>query len=56
MGCSAVAARGLLFALASLVAEPGRQGAQASAVAACGLSSCGSQVLEHRVSSCEAWA
>ena len=31
-------------------------GAQASVVVACGLSSCGSRALEHRLSSCGAWA
>ena len=31
-------------------------GAQASAVVAHGLSSCGSRALEHRFSSCDAWA
>ena len=36
---------------ASLVLDPGLQGAQASVVAASGLSSCGSQVLEHRLNS-----
>ena len=30
-------------------------GAQASAVVACELSSCGSQALEHRLSSCGTW-
>ena len=31
-------------------------GARASVVVACGLSSCGSQALERRLSSCGAWA
>ena len=31
-------------------------GMQASVVVACGLGSCGSQALEHRLSSCGAWA
>ena len=31
-------------------------GAQASVVVACGLSRCGSWVVEHRLSSCGAWA
>ena len=31
-------------------------GARASLAVACGLSSCGSQGLEHRLSSCGAWA
>ena len=33
-----------------------RCGAQASGVAACGLCSCGSQPLEHRLTSCGTWA
>ena len=40
-GYSGVAARGLLTAVASLVAEHGFWGTRASAVAARGLSSCG---------------
>ena len=39
-----IAVRGLLIVVASLVAEHGLQ--------ACGLSSCGSRALEHRLSSC----
>ena len=31
-------------------------GVQASVAVACGLSSCGSQALERRLSSCGAWA
>ena len=31
-------------------------GARASVVVACGLSNCGSWALEHRLSSCGAWA
>ena len=42
-----VAVRGLLIAVASLVAAHG--------LYACGLSSCGSQALEHRLSSCGTW-
>ena len=37
---------------ASPVAEPGLQGAGDSVVGACGLSSCGSWALEHRLTSC----
>ena len=43
---------GLLVAVASLVAESGLEGAQASVIVAHGLSSRGSRVLEHRLSSC----
>ena len=46
-----VAVRRLLIAVASLVAEH-RLGMRASVVVACGLSSCGSQALERRLSSC----
>ena len=49
-----VAVCGLLIEVASLGARA--LGAQASVVAACGLSSCGSQALEHRLSSCGTWA
>ena len=45
----------LLIAVASLVGERA-PGARASVVAARGLSRCGSRVLEHRLSSCGAWA
>ena len=41
--------------VASLVAEHGLEGSQASVVAACGLNSFGSQTLEHRLSSCGIW-
>ena len=41
----------LLIAVSSLVVEHRFQGAWASVVAAHGLSSCGSQALEHRLSS-----
>ena len=51
-----VAVRGLLIAVASLVAEHGALGACASVVVARGLSSCGSQALERRLSSCGARA
>ena len=43
-----------LIAVASLVAEAGLWGAQASVVAAHGLSSCGSWAPERRLSSCGA--
>ena len=49
-GCSSVATRSLLPAVASLVAEHGLQGAGTSAAVACGLSSCGSPSLEYRLS------
>ena len=49
---SVAAVRGLLITVASLVAEHGLKGSQASIAAACGLSICGSQVLEHRLNSC----
>ena len=42
---------GLLMVAVSLVAEHGPWGPRASVAAACGLSSCGSWALEHRVSS-----
>ena len=41
-GLSLVVVCGLLIVMASLVAEQGLQGAWASVVAACGLSSCSS--------------
>ena len=47
---------GLLIAGASLVAEHGLLGTQASVVVAHRLSSCGSQAPEHRLSSCGARA
>ena len=47
-----VVVRGLLIAVASLVAEHGLLGTQTSVVVAHGLSSCGSRALEHRLSSC----
>ena len=52
-GCSL--SRGLLIAVAS-VAEGGHQGPPASVLAAWELSSCGSQSLGHRFSSCGARA
>ena len=51
MGATLVAVHGLLIAMASLV-EHRLQGRQASAGVARGLSSYGSQALEHRFSSC----
>ena len=53
-GYSLVVLHGLLIAVASLVAEHRLQGAWASVVVR-GLSSCGSQALEHRLCSCGAW-
>ena len=47
-----VAVHGLLIAVASLCFGPWARGARASVVVACGLSSCGLQALEHRLSSC----
>ena len=49
-------ARGLFIAVASPFVEHGFQDSWASAVAARGLSSCGSQVLEGWLSSCSTWA
>ena len=49
-GFSRVAESRLLIAVASLVAEDGRQGTRASVVIACELSSCSSQALKHRFS------
>ena len=46
----------LLIAGVSLVAERGVQGTWASVIAATRLGSCGSQVPEHRLKSCAAWA
>ena len=46
-GYSLVAVKGLLIAATSLV-EHGLE--------ACGLRSCGSQALEHRLNSCGTWA
>lgn len=50
VGFSLVTVLGLLFTVPSLVAERRLSGAQASAVAACGLSSCGSWALGHSLS------
>ena len=53
-GYSPVGAPGLPIAAASLVVERGLWGSQASVVAACGLTSCGSRTLEHRLNCCGA--
>ena len=45
------AVRRLLIAVASLVAAHGPQGPWAAGAVECGLRSCGSRVLEHRLSS-----
>ena len=47
---------GLLVTVASLAVEHGLQGIRVSVAAARGLSSCGSQGLEHRLNSCGIWA
>ena len=46
----------LFIAVASLAVELGRYGARSSAIAACGLGSCGSQALEHGPRNCVAQA
>ena len=51
-GHSVIALCGLLIAVASLFAERGPQGAQASVAAELGLSSWGSWALEHRLNTC----
>ena len=51
-----IAVCGLLIVVASPVAEHRALGVRASVVVARGLSSCGSRVLEHRLSSCGTWA
>ena len=55
-GCSLVVVHELLSEEASPVVESGLEGAQASVVGACGLSGCGFLALDHRLSSCGAWA
>ena len=55
-GGYSVAAHGLLIAVASLVVEHRLQGVWTSVVVTRGLSSCGLRALEHRLSSCGAWA
>ena len=54
-GYSLAVVHGLLIAVASLIAEQGLFGAQASAVEALGLNSCSSWTLEHGLNS-GAWA
>ena len=56
MGYSLVAVPGLLIVVASLVAEHGLQGKWASVIETRGLGTWGSQVPEHRLDSCGAWA
>ena len=51
-GYSLIAFCGLPIAVASLIAEDGLQGAWALVIAAHRLSNCGSQGIEHRLSSC----
>ena len=53
-GYSLAVVQGFLIAVYSLNAEHRLYGAQASAVAACGLGSCSSCALEHRLNSCGA--
>ena len=50
-----VAGRGLLIAVASLIAEHGLSDRWTSVVVACELSSCSSRALEHRLSRCGTW-
>ena len=52
LGSSVVVMCRLLIVVAFCVVEHRLQGAQASAVVACELSSCSSQALEHRLNSC----
>ena len=54
-GHSLAAVHGLFAVMASLV-EHRLEGTRASAAVARGLSPCGAQTLEHRRSSCGAWA
>ena len=55
-GYSLAAVHQLLTAAASLAGEHGLQGGWASVFVACGLSSCSSWILEHRLNSCGTWA
>ena len=55
-GCPLVVVCRLLVVVASLVAQHRLWGRWASIVVACRLSSYNSQALEHRLSSCGAWA
>ena len=54
-GSSLVVVHGLLLACCSLVVEHGLSGVEASVVVACGLRSCNSWALEHRLN-CGQWA
>ena len=53
---SLVVVHRLLIVVASLVAEHRLWGAKVLVVLTCGLSSWGSQALEHRLNSCRVWA
>ena len=55
-GGTIVAVDGLLVAVVSLEAEHGHQSLQAPVAAACELRSCSPRALEHRLTSCGAWA
>ena len=55
-GYSLVAVPGLLISMASLVAECGLYGVKVSVAAVCGLRSCSSWALEHRLNSYSAHA
>ena len=55
-GYSLVVVHEPLIAAASLIVEHRLQRMQASVAAVCGLCSCGSWVLEHRLNCCGAWA
>lgn len=55
-GYAIVVVSGLLTVVACLFTVHGLQGTWASLLAACGLSSCGSQALWHRLNSCGTWA
>ena len=52
---SVIVVCGLLIPAASLIVEHGRSGTRASVVAACGLSSCSSWVLEHMLGNRSSW-
>ena len=51
-GSSLVEVHRLLIAMASFIVKHGLQGTGASVAAVSGLSSCGSQALEHSLNSC----
>ena len=55
-GQSLVVVHGFLIVVASLDAEHGLSGVQASVAEACGLSGCGSPALEHVLNGCGAQA